>query len=152
MPIIPRKPFWDIEDWFDEDFMPERILRGPRHFMFSRMRAPRMDVYETKKDVIAKVELPGVDPKDIEVEVKDNVLRIEAKSEEKKEKKEKGYFRKEISSGYFKRAVRLPSEVIGNKAKAEYKEGILEITIPKKTLKKKKEKAIKIKVKGTKTV
>jgi len=149
MPIIPRGSFGDMERFFEEDW--PNIFERPRMRRFSRLRAPRMDIYETKKDVVAKVELPGVDPKQIEVEVKDNILRIEAKSEEKKEEKGKGYFRKEISSGYYKRAVPLPAEVIGGKAKAEYKEGILEIVIPKKKPEKKKEKAIKIKVKGTKT-
>ena len=107
-----------------------------------------MDISETEKEIVAEVELPGVDPKNINVEVKDNVLMVEAKKEEKKEEKKKGYYRKEISSGFYKRAVPLPVEVIGEKADAEYKEGILKVVIPKVSPKKvEKKKGVKVKVK-----
>jgi len=159
MPLIPRRPFWDIErffedwpeiDWFGWEW-PE--FRFPRLFPeFPKVRTPRMDIYEDNGNVVAEVELPGVDPKDIEVEVKDNVLRVEAKIEEKKEKKEKGYYRKELRRGYYKRAVPLPVEVVGEKAEATFEGGILKVVIPKvKPSKKEKEKKIKIKVKGAKT-
>lgn len=108
-----------------------------------------MDIYEDKGDVVAEVELPGIDPKNIEVEVKENCLRVEAKAEEKKEEKGKGYYRKELSKGYYKRVVPLPVEVIGEKAEASYADGILKVIIPKAKPEKKKEKeGIKIKVKA----
>jgi len=149
MPIVPWRPFWDIERWFEEwPEWPE--FRFPRVPM---IRTPRMDIYETDDKVVAEVELPGVDPKNVELDVKDNYLRVEAKAEEKKEEKKKGYYRKEISAGYYKRVVPLPTEVIGEKAEAEYEGGVLKVTIPKKkSVKKEEKKAIKIKVKGTKTV
>ena len=152
MPIIPWRPFWDIERFFEEEW-PE-IWEGPRWGLrrwleeFPMVRTPRMDLYETNGEVVAEVELPGVDPKNIEVEVKDNVLKVEAKAEEKKEVKERGYYRKEMGARYFKRQVSLPTEVIGEKAEAEYKEGVLKITIPKvKPTKKEEKKGIKIKIK-----
>jgi len=148
MAIIPWRPFWDIERWFGEEWPEEwPEFRFPRVPM---IRTPRMDIYETDDKVMAEVELPGVDPKNIGVEVKDNVLRVEAKAEEKKEVKEKGYYRKEMGARYFKRAVTLPTEVIGEKAEAEYEGGVLKVTIPKAKPKKVEEKKIKIKVKGTK--
>jgi len=143
MPIIPWRPFGDIERWFEE-MEPERWFEFPRVPM---IRTPRMDIYETNGEVVAEVELPGIDPKNIEVEVKDNVLKVEAKAKEKKEVKEKGYYRKELGARYFKRAVSLPTEVIGEKAEAEYEGGVLKVTIPKTKLKKVEEKKIKIKVK-----
>jgi len=161
MPIIPWRPFWDIERWFEEHpfFSPHRFAREfeeewpeiwerPRWGRrFPMIRTPRMDISETEKDVVAEVELPGVDPKNIEVEVKNNVLRVEAKKEEKKEGKRKGYYRKEISAGFYKRVVPLPVEVIGEKTEAEYRDGILKVVIPKVTPKKVKEKKpIKIRV------
>jgi len=150
MPIIPYRPFWDIERFFEEEW-PEEWFERPRWGRFLPMiRTPRMDIYETDDKVVAEVELPGVDPKNIEVEVKDNVLRVAAKAEEKKEVKEKGYYRKEMGARYFKRAVTLPAEVIGEKAEAEYEGGVLKVTIPKAKPKKVEEKKIKIKVKGTK--
>lgn len=144
MSLIPWRPFRDIDKWFsDWDIEDWPFLEKPI------ARVPRMDIYERDNDVVAKVELPGVDPKDINVEVKDNVLRVEAKTEEKKEEKKKGYFKKEIRSGYFHRAVALPVDVEENKAQATYEDGILEVVIPKKVEKKSK-KGIKIKVKTKK--
>lgn len=147
MPIIPWRPFWDLERFFEEEwptFWPKR--------MFPAFRTPRMDISDTDKEVIAEVELPGVDPKDIDVRVEDNVLKVQAKSKKEKEEKKKGYYRKEISSGFYKRAVPLPVEVKGDKAKAEYVDGMLKVTIPKVRPKKaKKKKSIKVKVKKKKT-
>lgn len=145
MPIIPWRPFWELERWFEEEW-PEIWEEWPR-FRFPVIRTPRMDIYETDDKVIAEVELPGIDPKNINVEVKDNHLKVEAKGEEKKEVKEKGYYRKEMGARYFKRVVPLPTEVVGEKAEAEYSDGILKVTIPKAAPKKEKEKKIKIKVK-----
>jgi HSP20 family protein len=150
MPIIPRRPFWDIEKWFDEEWpdLPQRLGRRLRMPRLPSLRAPRMDIYEKGANIVAEVELPGVDPKNIDVEVQNNVLKIEAKRKEKKEEKGKGYYRKEISSGFYKRMVPLPAEVFSGKAKAEYADGILKVEIPKKQARKvKKEEGVKIKVK-----
>ena len=149
MPLNLEKFFGERElnDWLE---WPKRG-RFFQSLDIPAMRAPKMDVYETDKDVVAEVELPGVDPKNIDIEVRGNVLRVEAKTEEKKEKTEKGYFRKEISKGYFKRAVSLPVEVIEEKADAVYKEGILKVVIPKIKPKKEDKRSVKIKVKGVKT-
>ena len=150
MPIIPWRPFRDIESWFEEEW-PEIWERPRWGLRLPMIRTPRMDIYEDDGNVVAEVELPGVDPKNIEVDVKNNVLRVEAKAEEKKEEKGKGYYRKEISAGFYKRAVPLPVEVIGEKADAEYEGGILKVVIPKVKLAKREEKKrIKIKIKGTK--
>lgn len=146
MPLIPWKPFRDIERWFEEEW-PEIFEWPEKPFYFPELRTPRMDIYEEKGNVIAEVELPGVDPKDIDIEVKDNLLKVEAKKEEKKEEKEKGYYRKEISKGYYKRVVPLPVEVKGEKAEASYENGLLKIVIPKVEKKKEEKKGIKVKVK-----
>lgn len=146
MPLIPWRPFWNIERWFEE-MEPEEWFERPRWGrMLPMIRTPKMDIYETDDKVVAEVELPGVDPKNIEVEVKDNVLRVKARAEEKKEVKEKGYYRKEMGARYFKRQVSLPAEVIGEKAEAEYSDGVLKVTIPKAKPKKVEEKKIKVKV------
>jgi len=148
MPIIPRRP-WDIERWFEEwEEWPERFWPKIRIPEIPSIRTPRMDIYETDKKVVAEVELPGVEPKDIEVEVKENVLKVEAKKTEKKEEKGRDYYRKEISAGYYKRAVPLPVEVIPEKTEAVYEGGVLKISIPKKKPKKVEvKKPVKIKVK-----
>ncbi len=116
------------------------------------IKSPKMDIYETDKEVIAEVELPGVDPEKIDIKIEDSVLKIEAKVEEKKEEKGRGYYRKELSSGYCKRAVSLPIGVKEDKARAEYKDGILKISVPKKeTRKTKVGKTVKVEVKSKKT-
>jgi len=143
MPIIPWRPFWDIERWFEEEWPEWEWQRE----IIPTVRTPRMDIYETDDKVVAEVELPGVKPENINVEVKNDILKIEAKAEEKKEEKGKGYYRKEMGTRYFKRTVSLPTEVIGEKAEAEYSDGILKVTIPKAKPKEVKEKKIKIKVK-----
>lgn len=148
MPIIPWRPFWDIERWFEEDW-PD--VWGRPHLRFPSLKTPRMDISETKKDIIAELELPGVDPKDIEVEVKNNVLKVQAKKKEKKEEKKEGYYRREISAGFYKRTFPLPVEVKGERAKATYEDGMLKIVIPKVTPAKKKKKGVKVKVKKKKT-
>ena len=149
MPLVPYHPYWDLDRWFEEEEWPE-IWEKSRWERLPAIRPPRMDVYEDNGNVVAEVELPGVDPKNIEVETKDNVLKVEAKNEEKKEEKGKGYYRKEIRAGFFKRVVPLPVEVIGGKAGATYEGGILKVVIPKAKPKKKEEKKVKVKVK-TKT-
>lgn len=146
MAIIPWRSFNDLEKWFEEDWrnlseFPERAI-----FPISEIKTPRLDVYEEDGNIVAEVELPGVDPKDIDVEVKDNYLKVEARKEEKKEEKKKGYFRKEISKGYYKRIVPLPEEVKEEKAEAVYKNGILRVVIPK-VEKEREKKGVKVKVK-----
>lgn len=151
MAIIPWRPFWNLERWFEEDW-PEEWF-GPRWgrllkvFEEPTMRTPRMDIYEDNGNLVAEVELPGMKPENIKVEVKDNTLCVEAEAEEKKEEKKRGYYRKELGKRYFRRLVPLPVEVEDEKTEATYGDGILRVVIPKVVPKKeKKKKAVKVKV------
>ncbi len=138
MSLIPWRPFWDIDKWFDEE-----PLLGEN---FST--TPKMDIYKTKKNVVAEIELPGINPENIKVEVENNALRIEAEKEEKKEEKEKDYYRREISSSSYKRIIPLPVEVIEDKAEASYEDGVLKVLIPRMKEEKNKNKKIQIKIKN----
>lgn len=101
-----------------------------RAFRDAEGRLPRVDVVDREKEVLVKAELPGVTKGNLHVSLSDNYLTI--KGEEHEEHKEQGeYFRSEIRHGSFTRTVQLPAEVDGNKAKAAFKDGLLEITIPK---------------------
>jgi HSP20 family protein len=106
---------------------------------------PRVDVKEQNNEVIVAAELPGMDQKDIEVEVTRDNVRIcgEKKHEEKEE--EKGYYRHETSYGSFERVIDLPAEVDENKAEAEFSKGILTIKLPKTEEAQAKRKKVKIK-------
>ena len=146
MSLIPWRPFWDMENWFEEE---PRLLGKFEDFPI--MKAPKVDIYKTKKDVVVEIELPGVDPKKIKVEVEDNALKIEAGKEIKKEEKGKDYYRKEISSSFYKRVILLPVEVVEKKANANYEDGILKVVIPRKKIKKVDSKKVQIKVKNKKS-
>lgn len=93
--------------------------------------APPVDVYETESELVVKAELPGVKKEDIDVTIKENTLHIKAERKEEKEEKTENVHRVERFYGRIERIVPLPAEVKAEEAKAEYKDGILELRIPK---------------------
>jgi len=140
MSLIPWKPFSDLNQFFgDNDWLLP---------VFSRMELtkPAMDIKETDKEVIAEVEIPGFDPEKVDVSVEDGILRVRGSMDEKKEEKEKGYWRKEIRTGSFERMVRLPVAVKEDAVEATYEKGLLKIVMPKAETKPISK--VKIQVKG----
>lgn len=130
-------PFEEHERVFDQ-LMPRgwlQPLRWDRPLVSElaalEARMPRLDVLERDDHVVVKVEVPGVKKEDIHITISGNrmTLKGETKHEEKEEKGD--YYRCEISRGAFSRTVTLPAEVDDTKAKAEMKDGMLEITLPK---------------------
>jgi len=113
---------------------------------WSYLFAPAMDIYQDKNNVIVETPVINVDPDKVNITIENNVLTVEGQSEKKSEVDDKSYYRKEVRYGFFSRSVVLPAAVHIEKAEAEYKDGILRITIPKAPLPKKKT----IKVKTTK--
>jgi HSP20 family protein len=96
-------------------------------------RTPSVDVIDRDKEVLIKAELPGVKKEDLDISISDDSVTIRANTRHE-EKEEKGkYFRREMSRGEFVRTLALPAEVDGAKAKASFKDGILELTAPKVT-------------------
>jgi HSP20 family protein len=91
-----------------------------------------MDVEETEKEFLVKADLPGVDPKDVDIRVVDNVLTVRGGKEEKKEERKKSYHRMERFSGQFYRAVTLPAGTDPEKVNATSANGVITITIPKR--------------------
>ena len=92
---------------------------------------PFVDVSESAKEVIVRAEIPGIDPKAIDVSVQGDILTL--RGERKKEHEEKGedFHRIERSYGAFSRSIRLPTEVDAAKVKASYKDGVLKVNLPK---------------------
>jgi len=142
-------PFEEVERWFEDFFRRPFSLLGPS--WLPRMRFPELeeispvvDIYEEGDDVVVKAEMPGIKKDDVDVSLTDNTITIsgEKKKEEKVEKK--NYYRLERSYGSFTRTFRLPAEVQSDKAKAKFKEGVLEIRVPKTEEAKKREKKVKV--------
>ncbi len=110
--------------------------RGRRYFEPTRefavtTFAPPVNVIEEEKDVKVKAVVPGIKPENLEIEVTEHTLTIsgEAKKEEAEEKG--NFYRREISHANLYRRIELPTDVDGNKAKADFENGILTVTIPK---------------------
>jgi HSP20 family protein len=94
--------------------------------------APQVDVEETEKEFLVKADLPGVDPKDVDIRVVDNVLTVRGGKEEKREEKKKNYHRMERFCGQLYRAIALPAGTDADKVNATSANGVITITIPKR--------------------
>ncbi|MBI4587832.1 MAG: Hsp20/alpha crystallin family protein [Candidatus Rokubacteria bacterium] len=93
--------------------------------------APSLDLSETKEALVVKAEVPGIDPKEIEVSLQNQVLTIKGEKKQEKEEKDEHYYRVERSYGAFARSIRLPVPVAGEKVTATFKNGVLMVTLPK---------------------
>jgi len=92
---------------------------------------PPIDVQQTKKDVVVMMDIPAIDPKEISISIMEDRITIKGERKREEEVKEVDYYRSERVYGSFQRIIQLPAEVVGDKAKASYKDGVLKITIPK---------------------
>lgn len=137
MPLIPYRSLFDLDRFFDDETM-----RFPMDYGILR---PAMDIYEKGNDVIAEMNVPGIDADKIEVSVKNDILHVAGTMEEKKEEKDKGYWRKEIRKGSFERMVRLPVPVREDRIEAACENGILRIVMPKAGEKPGKKVQVKVK-------
>ncbi len=107
------------------DFEP---FRFPREL---RLRAPTLDMYEENNEVVVKAELPGLTKDDIEISLADSTLTLKGEKKKEEEVKEKDFYRCEREYGSFLRTIDLPAEVKTDGAKATFKDGVLEIRLPK---------------------
>jgi HSP20 family protein len=127
-----------------EEYNPLSLLRHEMNSLFDnffsgselepytgRAFSPNIDMKESEKELRVSAELPGMDEKDIEVSLNRDSLTIKGEKKEEKEDKGKDYYRMERSYGSFSRTIPLPTEVEPDKVKAEFKKGVLTVTIPK---------------------
>src|SRR5215467_7683471 len=112
--------------------------------------APPVDVYEDEHSVTLKIEVPGIEEKDIDVRVENNTLTVHGERKIEKEEKEENYRRVERQYGSFTRTFTLPQTVDTENVSATYEKGVLKITLPKKA--EAKPKQIKVNVGSEKTV
>ncbi len=129
MAVVKLTPFLDnfdeIENMFDDFGRVVGWKQAPSMY-------PLIDLYEDNKNLIIDASLPGIDIKNVSVFVENGILVIRGEEKRKKEVDEKKYYIKETNTSVFQRLVKLPVDVVADKAKATYKNGILKITIPKK--------------------
>jgi HSP20 family protein len=91
---------------------------------------PNVEVYETDQDVVVNAELPGMDPKDVSVEITEDSIRLTGELSSSQEIKEDNYFRSERSYGHFERLVPLPNRIKDDEARATFKHGVLTVRAP----------------------
>ena len=152
--LTPWNPFTELDemerrmsDIFEHPFLPLLWGRFPSEQM---AWAPAIDVFEKENKFIVKAEIPGMKEEDINVSIEGDTLNIKGEKKTESEVKEENYYRSERSYGSFFRSIALPSTVDAGKIEAEYDNGVLEITIPKKAEVKPKKVAIKKKEKKSK--
>ena len=135
MAIVRWEPFRDLvttQDHFNRLFN-DVFSRGFGEGSLSGSAwTPAVDIYETDQNVVLKAELPGIDPKDVEIRVEDGALYLKGERKFENEVNEDGYRRVERQYGSFTRSFPLPASVDSDKATAEYKNGMLNLTLPKR--------------------
>jgi HSP20 family protein len=150
MTLLRWSPSRDVLDIFDEfNKLVQETLRRSDVEESDTLRkiswAPRVNISETDDAYFIDVELPGVDKKDVKITFKDHILTIEGEKKLRKEIKEDQFIKKESLYGSFSRSFNLPDDVDGEKIEADYKDGILTVTLPKTEEKKPKEIEVKVK-------
>jgi HSP20 family protein len=124
-----------FDDYFDRGWLRPWRWNWPATEEFSRSlssRLPRVDIIERDGEIVVKAEVPGVEKKDLDISMTDDSVLIKgSRRHERKEEKE-NYARTEITRGEFSRNIALPAAVDSGKARASYKDGILELVLPKR--------------------
>ena len=131
--LTPWPAFGRLSDLRDEI---DRLFEAP---LSERARTPSVfggwtpaiDLAENKENVVVRAELPGMKKEDIEVTLHEGTLNIAGERKSEKKVEEGGVYRSERFFGRFQRAITLPAPVAGDKVKADYKDGILTVTLPK---------------------
>ena len=134
LPMITRRNYkpLTLSDFFNEDFFPS--------YARNTSSLPAVNIREDEKAFYLELAVPGMDKKDLRIEVKDDVLTISAEQQEDKQEDLEGFRRREFSYSSFCRSFYLPEDVNGEKIGANYKDGILNVEIPKLSEDKKREK------------
>jgi HSP20 family protein len=110
--------------------------------------APAVDIYETENDLVLRADLPGIDEKDLDVRVENNLLTIRGERKFEQQVKEDNYLRIERTYGSFRRSFGLPNSVNSEAIKAEYKNGVLTVELPKRAESKPKQVNVNVTTNG----
>jgi HSP20 family protein len=127
----PFREFSTLQDRMNRLFR-ETQGNSQEESLTSSSFAPAVDVYEDEHNVTLKIEVPGIDEKDIDVRIENNTLTVHGERKIEKEEKEENYRRVERQYGSFTRTFNLPPTVDAEKVQADYDKGVLKVTLPKK--------------------
>lgn len=140
MSIVKWSPMKELEDMRrDMERLFEPLLEPSRRYrrIWSKpsetgVIVPNIDMYDRKNDIVLKAELPGVEKDNIDLTITKDSITLKGEVKKEEEVKEEEYYSYERSYGAFTRTIALPVEVDSEKAKANFKNGVLEIVLPKK--------------------
>ena len=135
MPIVKYSPFAGLEDFptglrLFEDTINRLFTDGGS----TRPWAPAVDILETDNELVLKADLPGVEMKDVDINIENGTLTLKGERKFEREEKNKGFHRMERSYGSFVRYFTLPDTVDPEHVHAEYNNGVLTVTLPKKEI------------------
>ena len=120
------EPFRELARVFDDPYFRSATGDGSCRW------CPAVDVSENEKELVVSADLPGIDPKEVEITVQENILTLSGERKAESETKDESYHRVERSYGSFTRSFVLPSIVDETKVSAEYKDGVLRVRLPKR--------------------
>jgi HSP20 family protein len=132
-------PLADIEKLFD-DFLERQWGRRPFQWTWPSLRGmpslfeqrvPSVDIVEREKEVVVRAEVPGIDKDDLDVSITDRTLTIKGETRHEEKTEQDDFYRHEIRSGTFSRSVLLPADIDAGKASASFKNGVVELKLPK---------------------
>jgi HSP20 family protein len=146
----PFREFSTLQDRMNRLFRESFTEGGHEEALTTTSFAPPVDVYEDEHNVSLKIEVPGIDEKDIDVRLENNTLTVHGERKFEKEEKEENFRRVERQYGSFTRSFTLPATVDADKVSANYDKGILKITLPKKA--EAKPKQVKVSIGGEKVL
>lgn len=145
MTLVKWDPWREIEDMFDRYTRAIGRPRNDRQQVSGDVDwSPRVDIHETDNEFVISAEIPGISKKDVKVDVDDDILTISGERKQESDEKGKNYHRIERRYGSFRRSFTLPDNADKDKIKASFKDGILNLSIPKAP--KPEAKAIEIKI------
>jgi HSP20 family protein len=151
MALIPWKeghPLAELREEIDsifDNFFGRGRKEGLEKWEGAGLRSPAVDMEETDKEIIVKAEMPGLEPEDFQISLTENTLTIKGEKKEEKEEKKRNYHMIERRYGSFYRSIPLPCCVETDKVDANYRKGILEITLPKAKAEKVKQITVNVK-------
>lgn len=125
----PAREMMTLRDAMDRLF--DDAFTRPLRLSDNQWSIPAVDMYQTDNDIVVKAALPGIKAEEVQINVTGDLLTIKGEVKQKEEVKEKAYHLREQRWGAFERTIALPTDVVADKAKAEFDNGVLVITLPK---------------------